>query len=117
MVFPSPMRITACNAQVRVNPERLRLDPYGTGWLFEGSEVHGSNIRAGLLTGDLAREWMSREVGRMTELIRRLGPSESASELTLASDGGVPVAGAVKQMRRKDIPHFLEELFNNEEAV
>ena len=116
MVFPNPMRITCSNAQVRVNPDRILTDPYGSGWLFEGTEPGGTDIRSGLLSGENARIWMWQEAQRVTEIIQRAS-AEGRNATMLAADGGVPVEGAIRHLRPDNIPLFFHELFENEEAV
>ncbi|MCK4304760.1 MAG: hypothetical protein KAY24_11035, partial [Candidatus Eisenbacteria sp.] len=37
LTFPLRMNITQCNTLLRSKPERLVEDPYGAGWLFEGT--------------------------------------------------------------------------------
>ena len=117
LVFPNPMQITCPNAQVRVDPERIQLDPYGAGWLFEGTEAQGTDIRSGLLSGNEARIWMEHELHRITEVLNRRASSDGEHGSRLAADGGVPVEGAIKHLKRNEISHFFDEFFKNEEAM
>ncbi len=117
MVFPHPMQITCPNAQVRVDPERVLLDPYGAGWLFEGTEANGTDIRSGLLSGEPARLWMEREVHRIADMIRARASKEDNKQFPVAADGGFPVEGAIRLLRRNEISHFFDELCEHEEVV
>lgn len=115
LVFPNPMRITSPNAQARVAPERVFYDPYGAGWLFEGTEPPGTEIRHGLLSGEQAQLWMEHEVQRATEMILRR--TSEVRERPLAADGGSLVPGILRQLKRNQILQFFDELFKNEEAL
>jgi glycine cleavage system H lipoate-binding protein len=117
MIFPNPMRITAHNAQVSVDPEKIHSGPYGMGWLFEGIEADGRNIRDGLMTGEEARQWMHHEVRRAADLLQRRIPGEAGGKRVLAADGGLPAEGAIKLLRRNEISGFFDELFMNKEAM
>ena len=117
MLFPHPMRITCCNTQARVGPERLLHDPYGAGWLFEGFEAAGTDIRSGLLSGDEAKRWMVREVHRASELIRRYAADHEVGSNLCAADGGFPVEGALSLLQKEGVRQFFNELFRNEEAL
>lgn len=117
LVFPNPMQITGPNAQVRVDPERILIDPYGAGWLFEGTEPKEKDIRSGLLAGLEAQRWMEQEVQRVSDLIHQHAPAQDGKKRLLAADGGFPVEAAIKHMRRHEISQFFDELFTNKEVM
>ena len=117
LIFPNPMRITSANTQVRVDPDRLIVDPYGAGWLFEGTVPAGSDIRTGLHSGNEAKLWLEHEHRRIAGLARRHLSSKGDEIGLLAADGGVLVEGAVRHMKRSEIYQFFDELFLNEEVL
>lgn len=117
LVFPNPMQITCPNAQARVDPERITLDPYGTGWLFEGTEPRNKDIRSGMLSGEEAQRWMKREMERVTDMIHRYLPAQGDKRRLLAADGGLPVESAIRHLRRNEVSEFLDELFTNQEVM
>ncbi len=117
LVFPNPMQITYTNPQVRVDPEKMLVDPYGAGWLIEGTEVIGADIRCGLLSGDRATHWMESELHRVTDLLRHCIPAIRGTSAPLAADGGLPEEGAITHLRRSQIIQFFDELFSNVEAM
>ena len=70
VAFPNPLRDAVGNPQLRAHPECLTADPYGGGWLFAGqSDQSGSPVAAGLIAGEQALEWMTREVERISSLL------------------------------------------------
>lgn len=66
LAFPHSMRITASNLYLRANPWKLTTEPYSRGWLFEGRESQPGGMRAELLYGREAREWMRHETDRLS---------------------------------------------------
>jgi glycine cleavage system H lipoate-binding protein len=68
VVFPNPAPLSDWNPHLRAHPETLTSDPYGGGWLFAGlTEPAGLvGVAAGLLEAESARDWMRREVGRIS---------------------------------------------------
>jgi glycine cleavage system H lipoate-binding protein len=117
LVFPHPMQIVCCNAQARAEPERVLLDPYGAGWLFEGMESTGTDIRTGLLSGREAKQWMELEVQRVTKLIQRHAANRQAKAICPIADGELPMQDAVGNLRQEEIGPFFEDLFRNEVAT
>jgi glycine cleavage system H lipoate-binding protein len=117
VVFPNPMRIASANAQVRVDPGKMVHDPYGAGWLFEGTEPGAHDIRRGLLSGPPAQRWMEQEVQRITELLNRCTQGKDATWRATAADGGIPVEGILRRLKRHEISKFFDELFKTEEVM
>ena len=70
VAFPNSLRDAVGNPQLRAHPECLTADPYGGGWLFAGQvDKSGSAVEAGLITGEQAVEWMTREIERISSLL------------------------------------------------
>jgi glycine cleavage system H lipoate-binding protein len=70
VAFPNPLRDAVGNPQLRAHPECLTADPYGGGWLFAGQvDQSGSTVAAGLIAGEQALEWMTREIERISRLL------------------------------------------------
>ncbi len=113
LVFSHPVQIVAANTRLRFNLERLSADPYGRGWLFEARATPrqgtAATLTTGLHHGALAREWMSREVRRLSELVHeRILPSRYADGA--AADGGSAAPDLLQQLERHEIMHLLAEL-------
>jgi glycine cleavage system H lipoate-binding protein len=70
VAFPSSIQEAAGNPHLRAHPEALTADPYGGGWLFAG-RLDPANRRAaaGLIAGERAVEWMTREIERISHLL------------------------------------------------
>lgn len=66
LVAPSPItgRVVATNEALRTEPERVRHDPYGLGWIARIRPEKGrGSVR--VLRGEDARRWFRRQVDRV----------------------------------------------------
>ncbi len=90
VVFPRPMKISACNLMLRSDPSRLSTDPYGRGWLFAGTGVDTT----GLVTGEQAALWMQDETRQLNEFVQERSGC--------CADGGMIVPGLLDKLRRED---------------
>jgi glycine cleavage system H lipoate-binding protein len=106
LVFPNPMLIASANLYLRCAPNRIVDDPYGAGWLFEGKEPAGGNVRQGLITGDDAQRWADHEQQRLLEQISRIGQKAG-----VANDGGSIVRGVMRQLSREETLRLCHEFF------
>ena len=104
MFFPNPMTIQKINHRVRSDPARLTADPYGTGWLFEGSELPGLT-RSGLISGSEAESWRIRERARLAHEIHEIHAP--------ACDGGAPVRGVARLLSRPDLVCMFQSFFSD----
>ncbi len=103
MSFPNPMMIQRVNGRLRSDPARLTLDPYGTGWLFEGWEVPG-RTRTGLLRSPQADLWQANERERLNQEIHdRHAPG---------CDGGTPVKGVAQLLERQHLVCLFQHFFS-----
>lgn len=113
LVFPNPMVIIRVNAYLRSHPERVTADPYGSGWLFEGTDrLSGKprlEVEAGLIAGAEARGWMDCETGRVAEVIHR---HLSEQGKPLMNDGGVFEKGCVRIFSHDELLRFVNEFFS-----
>jgi glycine cleavage system H lipoate-binding protein len=114
LVFPRSLHRKVANGYLRTRPEKVTVDPYGAGWLFEGVEPvvpgkpRGEAIREGLLPGSYAPEWIREEQRRLTGFVHeRL---QTASDPALA-DGGEAVAGLAAQLDREGLILLFNEFF------
>ncbi len=70
VAFPNPIPEAAGNPHLRAHPESLTEDPYGGGWLFAGRLDPANRVAAaGLIEGERAVEWMTREIERISRLL------------------------------------------------
>ncbi|NOZ62987.1 MAG: glycine cleavage system protein H [Calditrichaeota bacterium] len=96
---PVSGEIQAINRQALENPDALKSDPYGKGWLL--------SIKPGKLMQDIrylrisqdARLWMNDQVERLKDFLMREFSNGRVLPNTMA-DGGIPVDG---------ISEFLDE--------
>jgi glycine cleavage system H lipoate-binding protein len=105
LVFPRELLITGANVYMRHAPERLTDDPYGVGWLFEGSEAPGAPpLLDGLIPGHAAGPWMQHETERIAEFVH-------TSCGTLQNDGGSLAPDFAEHLSREDLLRLLNEFF------
>jgi glycine cleavage system H lipoate-binding protein len=70
VAFPNPLPDAAGNSHLRAHPESLTADPYGGGWLFAGwVEPSNRTTAVGLIVGEQAVDWMSREIERLSQML------------------------------------------------
>ena len=113
LAFPFPFERGVINYSLRVEPERLADDPYGSGWLFEGYWVGdtGRSSARPLVSGPDAVAWMRREVERISTLVHEQIGARAVDGLCTAADGGVFVAGVARALRREDALRLFSGLF------
>lgn len=117
LMFPNALVVTGTNTYLRANPERLRLDPYGNGWLFEGTEPRsadqtGAPVLDGLLTGNDAKEWMREELSRMSIFVHQSSALPDEAGIVLMNDGGSIADGAMRLLSRDIALRFYTEFFS-----
>jgi glycine cleavage system H lipoate-binding protein len=116
LVFPAALTIVNVNTRLRANLERLTADPYGRGWLFEArwpqllrASAPAPVTAHGLLAGAAAREWMQREVRRVSELAHdRLASTRGER---FVADGGRFSSDLLAQLDREEVLRLFAELF------
>jgi glycine cleavage system H protein len=91
MVSPVGGTVLAANSAVARDPEVLRRDPYGEGWLLKLKPARLESDAKQLLWGGLARKWME---GVADSLRARSSPELG----TLLQDGGQPVDGIAREL-------------------
>jgi glycine cleavage system H lipoate-binding protein len=99
LTFPHPLRIVRTNAQLRRSPRLVVDDPYGDGWIFEGSCPEGTRagLSCGLLSGRAAEDWQAAESARLDRFVAERFPHASPSDglaRTLGAEQLVDVFGA-----------------------
>lgn len=119
LVFPNLIDLNRCNAELRARPNLLVEDPYGAGWLFEGSFVPppaASAVAAGvprtdegLMRGGAAVSWMRRETDRLSRTIHEL--VTVWGDEALAMDGGIFARGVARQLEREERLSIFKEFF------
>ena len=105
IVFPREMNIAACNLALKTAPARLASDPYGRGWLFEGTGA----ANEGLMNAGQARDWMRAELRRVNQTIQTASFQESGH---CVADGGLFETGLLGKMRREVCLPLFHELLS-----
>lgn len=104
MVSPVDGKVLSVNPRIQETPELVCADPYGEGWLMKVKVPGPSRMRRNLLSGSLARAWMSETVERLRAM--------RAGELgILLPDGGVPISGFVRELSPEGWADLAEEFF------
>lgn len=113
-IFPNHMNIERTNAAVRSRPDKLLSEPYTVGWLFEGrdpSENRKTPLEGEmpLLRGTKAKEWLARDIRRLSEFVHGMSSRRSDSVVPLMADGGVPNPGFMQQLTPDEIFRVFNE--------
>ncbi len=82
MMAPVNGVVVARNYQVMVEPNRVKDDPYGEGWLLMVEPSNSPKAISGLMEGETARTWLRDEVVDLDSLV------EEVYEIPLAATGG-----------------------------
>ncbi len=105
MVFPEALPGAEAHYALRATPSRINEDPYGSGWLFEGS----GPTPGGLATSEEAEKWMRAEVDRLSRWVHdhlaRIQPG-------LLNDGGLFSEDLVSQLERDEVLALFHNFFS-----
>jgi glycine cleavage system H protein len=102
--------IAAVNAKPDVDPDMLRRDPYGDGWLYR-IEVDGlAGQLKDMHMGEDAVEYLARELGRLRDAVAKAS-GEHGVGATLA-DGGPIAEGAMVAVDDAGFAQIAREIFN-----
>jgi glycine cleavage system H lipoate-binding protein len=117
-IFPLPFTINAINSYLRATPEKLLSDPYGAGWLYEGTPVkngsHSSqeNLSPQFIRGKEATQWMKKEMLHLNEFIHNnIIPNHLSQHPTMA-DGGTISADIVCHLDQQELLQLFNEFFS-----
>src|SRR3954454_7660577 len=104
MVSPIEGTITDVNEAVAKNPELVRKDPYGEGWLVTVQAPDSKLNFRNLLSGTLARLWTEDSARRVRSRMPALAGA-------LAQDGGIAVDDLTIHMPDEDWAKLTKEFF------
>jgi glycine cleavage system H lipoate-binding protein len=96
--FAAPVEgvVTAVNGAALAEPESVRRDPYGGGWLVTLEPKRLAASLRELRVGEEAGRWMREEVARLRDFLAVQAP-EGALGATL-QDGGEPADGLLEHL-------------------
>jgi len=83
MVSPTEGEVVAVNPEIAANPELLRSDPYGKGWVALVQVLDEETTTRNLIPKGLVRNWMRDAVNRLYSMQPQLAGAAAA-------DGGLP---------------------------
>lgn len=118
LAFPNPISITGVNAYLRSHPEKIISEPYGAGWLFEGTQAKGLSehenrgIEAGLIRGKQAREWIAQESRRFASFVHEEVAHTQGEGFVLMADGGTPSSDLLQYLTREEALQLFNEFFS-----
>jgi glycine cleavage system H protein len=102
--------IAAVNAKPDSDPDMLRRDPYGDGWLYR-IEVQGLAAQlTEMHMGEDAAEFLARELGRLRDAVAKASGAHGVGA-TLA-DGGPIAQGAMVAVDDAGFAQIAREIFN-----
>jgi glycine cleavage system H protein len=104
MVSPTEGEVMEVNAEVLDNPQMLRNDPYGKGWLLAVHVPDQENTPRNLVPKRLVRDWMRESVERLYSRQPELAGA-------VAADGGRPVEDLLSTLPDSDWAEVTGEFF------
>ncbi len=104
MVSPIEGTVTAINEAALQNPEAVRQDPYGEGWLIKVDSPDAKTNFRNLLHGVVLRSWMEDTARRFRQLMTPMAPA-------LAQDGGVAVGDLSAHLTNEQWSKAAREFF------
>ncbi|HEX9006869.1 MAG TPA: hypothetical protein VF889_06220 [Bacteroidota bacterium] len=117
VAFPAMVQLTGVNPSLRTDPGKLIADPYGLGWMFEGSDPRPAGrgaapLTGGLLRGTEAREWMRDEYHRMSAFIHEVLARPGAAGARIMNDGGLIGRDALQGLSPEEVIALCNEFFS-----
>lgn len=109
VIFPRVLQTRRVNAHLRLDPHPATADPYGTGWLFEGSLSGKESV--GLIPGNAAAGWMRSEVERLSHHVHEHILPAQPESAGLAADGGSFAPGLLRTVGRERASALFNEFF------
>jgi glycine cleavage system H lipoate-binding protein len=104
MVSPTEGEVLEVNQEVLRNPELLREDPYGKGWLMTVNVPDPENTSRNVIPRGLVREWMRDAVERLYAL-------QPALAGATAADGGRPTSDLLAEVPDARWKEITSEFF------
>ena len=104
MVSPTEGEVVEINPEVVANPELLRKDPYGKGWLAVIHVPDEESTARNLIPAGLVRNWMREAVGRLYARQPQLAGA-------VAADGGLPMEDLLGGLPDADWKQVTGEFF------
>jgi len=104
MVSPTEGEVIEINPEVAANPELLRKDPYGKGWLALIHVPDEESTTRNLVPKGLVRSWMREAVGRLYARQPQLAGA-------VAADGGLPTEDLLASLPDANWRQVTSEFF------
>ena len=104
MVSPTEGEVIEINAEVAANPDLLRKDPYGKGWLALVHVPDEESTTRNLVPKGLVRSWMREAVGRLYARQPQLAGA-------VAADGGLPTEDLLASLPDANWRQVTSEFF------
>ena len=98
ILSPIDGEVVAVNQEAIRNPDLLGLDPFERGWLLKVRPARFSPNRRNLLSGEMARQWMSSVLERLRKDIGKSMEMEGPALGSVHQDGGTPVHGIARTL-------------------
>ena len=87
--------VLAQNEELRTHPEKMKEMLFSDGWAYTVQPTNTTELRR-CLFGAESGEWIRKEFGRLRDVLAGVADGGHASPVLL-QDGGVPVAGFMKE--------------------
>ncbi len=118
LVFPLLLRANGFNTNLRINPARIVRDPYGLGWVLEGTDA--SPFDQDLLASDAAimdaraaRAWARADLQRISALVHEYAGNQDHRGVQVLNDGGTVGNDVMKFLPREEALQLFNEFFSS----
>ncbi|TAK59098.1 MAG: hypothetical protein EPO24_08110 [Bacteroidetes bacterium] len=112
---PIECEILSENEELHEHSSLMYESLFSDGWAYTIKPARFADLRSMMLGPD-SRTWMNIEFARLRDFFARPFNQEQLSPVLL-QDGGMPVAGAVKQMSKERCQEFEEEFLSVQAKV
>jgi hypothetical protein len=117
IAFPAAFDIACANRALRWHVDRLTADPYGRGWLYEGTAPGGrggnrlDTWTTGLRRGPGAEAWMASEVRRLERHLHATLSRRGGQLGPTLNDGGEIAAPLPRHLERAELVEIFGLFF------
>jgi glycine cleavage system H protein len=103
VTFRSPIdgEVREINHNILESRDILGIDPHAASWVYRIKPDDTSNLVEGMMLGQMAKEWLRREVSRLKVFLSTIAPEHPVLGTTM-QDGGLPSYGLIDFMDEEE---------------
>jgi glycine cleavage system H lipoate-binding protein len=104
--------VTDVNYRIQNEPQIIKEQPYGSGWILKVKPSSAGTEIKSLLIADSATQWLKKEITNLRDFLMDIANRKSELGTTLA-DGGVPVSGVMEDFGEPEWNDFQQRFLSN----